>query len=474
VGVNWDVFGNQTTQLRGGTGLFSGRPAYVWISNQLGNTGVLIGEMIVDNTTAFPFTPDPDRYKPAPTGAAAASYELNVTDPDFKFPQVWRSNLALDRRLPFGIVSTTEIVFGTDVNGLYYINANLPAPQGMFTGPDNRPRWVGPSCATPTPGPCVTRLNNALGNQVTNAFVLKNGNDGRSWNFSQSFVRTTGFGLSLRGAYSYGESKNTVDPGSTASTNFSSISQYTNPNTPGLGFSMWSPGHRVFAAATYNREYFDFGSTSISVYWEARHSAIGTPASSRLSYVFAGDMNGDSIAQNDLIYVPRDTSEMNFATFTAGGRTFTAEEQAAAFERYIQQDDYLRTRRGLYAERNAAVLPMLRRADLTITQEIFRNVAGRRNGFEIRADFLNFGNFLNSKWGVGWRPVAAVNSSNQVQILTNPGVDVQGRPNYRLAVVSNQLISRSFERSANTRTEASQNGGTDVYQFMLSVRYSFN
>jgi Carboxypeptidase regulatory-like domain len=474
VGVNWDIAGDQMTQVRGGTGLFSGRPAYVWISNQLGNTGMLIGELVVDNTTAFPFTPDPDRYKPAATGAPASSYELDVSDPDFRFPQVWRSDIAVDRRLPLGIVSTTEFLFSKDVNGLYYINANLPAPQSSFAGVDNRPRWAGPSCATPTVGPCATRLNNAPGNQVTNAFVLKNGNEGRAWNFSQTLAKTAAFGLSVRGSYSYGESKNTVDPGSTASTNFSSISQSGNPNNPGLGFSMWSPGHRVFALATFTREYLSIGSTSISLYWEARNSAVGTPASSRLSYVFAGDMNGDSIAANDLIYIPRDTSEMNFATFTSGTRTFTAEEQAAAFERYIQQDPYLRNHRGNYAERNGVVLPMMRRADLSITQEFFRNVGGRRNGFEIRADFINFANFLNHNWGAGWRPVAAVNQSNQVQILTNPSVDAQGRANYRLALVNNELITNSFQTSINTRTQPYDNGGTDVYQFMISLRYRFN
>ena len=103
VGLNWDVSGDGQTQIRGGTGVFTGRPAYVWISNQIGNTGVLTGFDQLDNTTARPFHPDPNRYKPTtpPTGAPAATYELALTDPDFKFPQIWRSNIAVDRRLPW-------------------------------------------------------------------------------------------------------------------------------------------------------------------------------------------------------------------------------------------------------------------------------------------------------------------------------------------------------------------------------------
>ena len=473
LGINWDVAGDQMTQVRGGTGLFSGRPAYVWISNQIGNTGVLIGERIVDNTTAFPFNPNPDFYKPTTvTGGGASSYALNVTDPDFKFPQVWRSNVAVDRRLPWGIVSTTEYLYAKDVNGIYYINANLPAPQSAFTGPDARPRWVGTPCAAAgQAGGCVTRINNDPGNQVTVNYVLKNANKGSSWNFAETLSRSTAFGLSVRGAYSYGVSKTLVDPESTAATSFGRIATHGDPNNAGVDFSAWSPGHRVFAMATFSREYFSFGRTSISVFWEARHSITAALYSPRLSYVFAGDMNGDSVSANDLIYIPRDTSEMNFVPFAVGGRTFTAEEQAAAFERYIQQDPYLSKHRGEYAQRNGAVLPMARRADLSVVQDVFRNVGGRRNAFQIRLDIVNVGNLINSNWGVGWRPVAAVNNSNQVQILTNPGVDAQGRANYRLALAGGQLLSKSFETSTNV---GSATIPADVYNVMISLRYSFN
>jgi hypothetical protein len=466
VGMNWDVFGDQTTQLRGGGGLFSGRPAYVWISNQIGNTGVLIGESIVLSPgTAFPFNPNPDRYKQPATGAGASSYALNVTDQDFKFPQVWRANVALDRRLPGGVVSTTELLYAKDVNGVYYYNANLPAAQSAFVGADNRPRWVGAAClANGQAGGCVNRINNDVGNVVTTNLVLKNGNDGDSWNFAQTLSKQTGWGLSVRGAYSYGMAKTISDPESTAATSFARNSTSGDPNNPGAQISQFAPGHRVFALVNFSREYFNLGNTSISLFWEARHSTT-VIQSSRLSYVFAGDMNNDAVAANDLIYVPRDQSEMNFSAFTVGTRTFTAAEQAQAFDAYINQDEYLKKRRGQYAERNGAVMPMFRSADLSISQDIFRNIGGQRNGFQIRADFINFFNLLNNKWGVSQRPVAPVNTNNQLQILTNPAVDAAGRATYRLALVNNELIRNTYQTSATT---------SDVYQFMLSLRYSFN
>src|SRR5207253_1297271 len=102
LGFNYDLHGEQKTQIRGGTGIFTGRPAYVWISNQIGNTGVLTGFFQADSTTARPFNPNPDKYKPATvTGAPATSFQLALTDPNFKFPQVWRSNIAVDQRLPW-------------------------------------------------------------------------------------------------------------------------------------------------------------------------------------------------------------------------------------------------------------------------------------------------------------------------------------------------------------------------------------
>ena len=143
LGFNWDVYGDRTTQVRGGTGIFTGKPAYVWISNQIGNTGVLTGFEQLDNTRRRPFNPNPDKYKPTNvTGAPASSYELALTDPDFKFPQVWRSNIAVDQVLPMGLIGTLEFLYNKDVNGIYYINANLPAAQTNFNGVDNRPRWT--------------------------------------------------------------------------------------------------------------------------------------------------------------------------------------------------------------------------------------------------------------------------------------------------------------------------------------------
>ena len=292
--------GKRSTQLRGGTGVFTGKPAYVWISNQIGNTGVLTGFVQAENTRAFPFNPDPDRYKPTNvTGAPAASVDLAVTDEDFKFPQTWRTNVGVDQRLPWGLTATAELIYNRDVNGLVYYNANLPAAQSTFNGPDQRLRWVGTSCAAATATPCATRLNNVAGNQITNAIVLTNANDGKSWNFAGSVKKNLDAGFGIQAAYSYGEAKTLIDPGSVAAGSFTGNAITNDPNNPALAYAASSPGHRFFINASYTKQFFSFGSTSVSAFWN-------TFTGGNTSYLFSGDMNGDSATGNDLIYIPRD------------------------------------------------------------------------------------------------------------------------------------------------------------------------
>lgn len=453
VAANWDIGGRQQTQLRVGTGVFTGPPLYVWISNQLGNTGVLIGEIQVDNTRAFPFDPDPSTYKPANvTGEGANSFELNVTDQNFKFPQVWRSNVGVDQRLPWGMTGTLEFLHTKDINGYAYYNANLPAPQSSLAGVDTRPRWT------------ANRINNTLPNVITNAFVLTNQNEGNSWNIAASVVKTTASGLSFRGAYSYGEAKNTIDPGSTASSSFSNNQHTGDPNNPGVGWSGGTMGPRAYLQASYSKEYFDFGATTISAFWEARPSQQNF--TTRGSYVYNGDINGDGGSINDLIYVPRDASEMNFRPFTSGGRTFTVAEQIAALEAYIAQDPYLKNRRGQYAERGGLPMPVASRIDLSIMQQVFGRIGGKRNSGEIRLDITNFGNLLNSSWGVGDQTVVANSGANSIPLLAGASVDAAtGAVVYQMPVVNNELVTSTFRKSAFL---------SDTYSMLLSFRYTFN
>ncbi|WP_111670936.1 TonB-dependent receptor [Algoriphagus litoralis] len=443
VGFNWDVFQDQRTQVRGGTGIFTGRPAYVWISNQVGNNGILTGFAQFDNTEERPFNPDPDFYKPSEvSGDPAASYELALTESSFKFPQVWRSNIAVDQLLPGGIVATGEFIYSSDVNGIAYYNANLPAASGSFTGPDNRPRWTS---------------GNRINSNIPNAVTLSNQAVGNSWVASVSLEKPFANGLYVKAAYSYSEAKNTVDAGSIASGSWFNNPISGDPNNPGLGFSNNFSGNRIFAVVSYNKDFFKFGNTSVSLFWESVNQGVG-------SYRFSGDLNGDGGTNNDLIYIPANTSEMNFQEFTSGGRTFTAAEQAAAWEAYIQQDEYLSANRGKYAERGGALLPMVSRADFSFAQQLFTNISGKRNSLEFRVDILNVGNLLNKDWGVG----ETFNSTQPLIVPSNSQggpASANGATQYRLRNFGTNLISETYRSTA---------GVSDVWRMQFGLRYIFN
>ena len=447
LGVNWDASGDRSTQVRGGTGIFTGKPAYVWISNQVGNTGVLTGFLSTSTTDNYHFNPNPDAYKPTNvTGAPASTYELALTDPNFKFPQQWRSNVAVDQKLPFGVIATAEGIYGREINGIYYINANQTAPNSSFTGPDDRVRWV------PQTGTNVTRINQ----NVQDATVMKNENKGYNYTVSVSLERALADGFYGKMAYNYGVAKNTVDASSIAYGSWSSNQVPGNANDAPVGFSPTSPGSRFFTSLSYRAEYLNMGATTFSIFWDNYTYGNG-------SYTYSGDMNGDGAAGNDLIYVPRDQSEMNFVPETVGGVTFTAAQQAAAWDHYISQDSYLNSRRGQYAERGGAFLPMVSRADLSVVQSVFANVFDKRQNFEVRLDILNVGNLIDKNWGQAQHFVS-------LQPLTVPStaqggpVNAAGEPQFVMRVINGQLMDHTFDKNATL---------SDVYSFQLGLKYYF-
>ena len=445
-GFNFDLKGEHKTQIRGGTGVFSGSPPYVWISNQVGQNGILTGFRQSDNTTAFPFNPDPNAYKPTTvTGAPAASYELDFTAKNFKFSQVWRTDIAIDQKLPLGIIGTAEYIYNKDINGPNYINANLIAPSATpFVGVDNRPRY-------PT-GSNANRINS----NITAAYVIGNESVGYSWIGAASLERAFGNGFYAKAGYSYGEAFNTIDPGSIAGGSWTNNATAGDPNNPVLAFSGFSPGTRLFVALSKRLEYFKFGATTISVYFNA--NTIGNA-----SYTFAGDLNGDGASNNDLIYIPKDKSEMNFKTLTVlgGGPTFTPAQQAAAWDVVISQDEYLSAHRGEYAKRNAVFLPMVKRADLSVIQEVFGTLKGSRNALQFRLDILNVGNLINKNWGLGQTFVTT-------QPLASPGADANGKATYTLkttGVGANATLITTLRQQTVTQS--------DVYRLQLGGSYTF-
>ena len=461
LGFNWDVFGNQTTQLRGGTGLFTGRPPFVWISNQIGNNGVLTGFIQEDATTNFPFSPDPTTFLPDdPSAFLPSTVQLASTDPDFKFPQIWRTNIAVDQKLPWGLVATAEFIYNKNVNGILYIDGNREAATGTFPGPDNRPQFPGI-------GLSGSALNNALriNDNVSDNTTLTNTSEGFSYSLTFQLEKTFDNGFYAKLAYNYAKSKDLLSAGSIASGSFTRIDAVRGNNDPDLAFSNNDQRHRIIGAFSYRKEYGDFGASEISLFYNAFNQ-------NRYTYTYNGDMNGDGIFGNDLLFVPEDVADLNFEP----NGDLSSTIQANAFNAFIEADPYLRERRGQYVERNGAFLPWLSRIDLTFIQEFFVNVKEKRNTLQFRIDILNFGNLLNSNWGVSQSliqssPLRARGVVTQTDVDNGVfGADRLGQPKYSMATtnlngITVPVLSENIRYNANI---------DQVWQLQFSLRYIFN
>jgi hypothetical protein len=143
-GFNYDVAGKKKTQIRGGSGVFTGRPPYVFISNQVGNNGVLTGYIDSDNkgVTKYGFTANPGQYYIPSTPTLPSTFDLAFTDKNYKFPQVWKTNIAIDQKLPLGFVGSAEILLNRTINAVHYYNANQDVPVGTLSGVDTRAKFA--------------------------------------------------------------------------------------------------------------------------------------------------------------------------------------------------------------------------------------------------------------------------------------------------------------------------------------------
>ncbi len=386
LGFNWDVNGDNTLQLRGGSGLFTGRFPFVWLGNQV-------------------------------QGVDFFFYQ--VVDPDFQFPQVWRTNIGVDKQFENAVVLTADFSYTKEINAAHVQNWGLDAPSGNLTGPDSRPVYLNSDKSQIFGGP-------------TNAYVFTNSDQGRIINASVKAQKTWDDGLYALLAYSYLNAKevNSIEAEITGDA-FAANAISGNSNDDVLAFSRYGDTHRFIGVAS---KAFSFG-TTISTFFE--YASGG-----RYNYIYGGDINNDGSSINDLLYIPT-AAEVSQMTFSGGG-------QAEAFEAFIQQDDYLSDNRGSYAERYGALAPWKGRWDVKLLQDIR---LAPKNVLQLSIDVLNIGNLVNSDWGVVEEP-----GFNQ---LIGVSVDADSNPTY------------TFD-PGRTSTYTPATDARSRWRAQVGVRYIFN
>jgi hypothetical protein len=459
----WDLFGDKSLIIRGGSGLFTGRIPYVYLTNIPTNSGMYQYSASVSNTSSginmsnFLFNPNPQAYNPFynnglpanyfPTVAGSvASADFVVTDPDYKFPQVWRTDLAMDKQLGNNWKFTVEALFTKDINATYMFDANMKAPDAKVTTGSYTRGYFSSSAAR------------KINSNINNAIVLGSTSKGSTFVFTTQIQKsfTKGFSGSL--AYTYTFAQNlTENPGSQASSVYVGNVTDRTLNDLTLGNTFFAVPHRLIGFVSYRFEYIKHLASTFTLVYEGARSG-------KYSYVYNGSVNNQGVNTANLMYIPRDATnpaEIVFVNrnYTINGQTvtYTAAQQAALFEAYINQDKYLRKHRGQVAERNGAQLPWYDRVDLKFIQDVFTNIGSRRHTIQFSADIFNVLNLLNKSWGI--RKINAIqNNPLTVSSVTN------GIPSFYITPYQGAPVSQTFINNVSTST---------TWVIQLGLRYIF-
>ena len=458
LGFNYDVLGDRSLTLRGGTGIFTGRVPFVWLTNMPTNAGVLQNTVELDYAGVAPwignirFHPEDKYYyvNNVPVGGEStfintpkdgAPSSFALVDKDFKMPSVWRSSFGADYKIPNSVFTlTTDILYTRDVNSVFQYGANRKESTARMT---NQDRVFYPNAASYT-------YNNKIG--ANNATVLTNSDTkGTAFSATVGANMRTWKGLSGSVFYTFSEAKEiSANAGSSASSAWTASPTVDSPNQQDLSISNFSVPHRIVANISYNIK-----NTTIGVYYSGANQG-------RFSYYYSNDVNGDGIA-NDLMYIPKAGEAVKFAPITSGsGATmttlFTAAQQSAAFDQFIA-DNGLEEYRGQILPRNEFLLPWSNRFDVRIAQNIFTNMVQKGDKVAITLDVLNFGNLLNSDWGIQDNTV----SSYGAAVLGRSG-SVSADPSFTMLRDGANLVKGATRPASNRFT---------TWSAMLGFKYSF-
>ena len=458
VGFSWDVLGDNSLKLRGGTGLFSGRLPLVFFTNMPTNSGmvqyqaklngdgknggvktdmsqfaggILKREELLEKLLDMGY---PNKISPK-DGTVPA--EISAVDPKFKMPQVWKTSLAVDYTIPtsFPFTVSAEGIFNKTVNGVVLRDWSVMSTEGFarFNGADNRPIYEN------------YQQKDAKGNNLPSAYVLENTHKGYGYSGTLTVNMRPIEAISLMAAYTHTVSKEVTGmPGSNASSVLNYIGTVYGPNNPGLHNSEYVTPDRLVASATIN----DKSNNHFSLIYEAWRGG------SNYSYMTANDMNGDGY-NYDLIYIPTDEQVAN------GDFRFVSEDDAARFMDYVHADKYLSKNQGKYAETYSVYSPWVHRLDFSYKHDFKVKAGNSMNTLQLCVDVKNVLNMFNSNWGVSKYMNPALGEG---RILKYEGYDQDGYATFSTPSAVNP----------NTQVWNKSIGIGQCWYASVGIKYMFN
>ena len=395
IGFTWDILGNNSLKLRGGTGLFAGRLPLVFFTNMPTNSNMvqMVGSISTKYENGLPSEVDPllasfagkmitnsaDLVKKLnsldpkafPTKISpedgALGRNVQAVDPSFKMPQIWKTSIALDYQFPvsFPMTLSGEFIYNKTVNGVCLSNWNIEEPAGwaQFNGADNR--FIYPDDYKYT---------------KTDAYVLTNTNRGYGHTANVMFNISPIPALDLTASYTHTVSKElTGMPGSNAESAFTYTPTVNGPNFAPLHNSEYVTPDRFFVSLRFN----DKCSNHFSIFYQAWRGG------NNYSYMYDNDLNGDNY-NYDAMYIPKNDTEIRFST----------PEDKDRYWSYANNDPYLSANKGKYAEGYSVYSPWTHKIDLRYTRDFKVKTAKSTNILQLNVDIKNIANLFNSNWGV--------------------------------------------------------------------------
>ena len=459
VGFSWDVFGDKSFKVRGGTGLFSGRLPLVFFTNMPTNGGMVQYQAQINakNAKAKGFSMDvfkgglvtdaegkatiaalynklislgyPSTVKPEDGTVPSA---VNGVDPKFKMPQVWKTSLAFDYSFPtsFPMSFTAEGIFNKTINAVAISDWSMKNVGGFarFNGADNRPIYP-------------TGFRNG-----TKAFVLENTDQGYGWSASAQFNMRPIESLSFMAAYTHTVSKEiTGMPGSAAESAFTYVPTNEGPNYIKLHNSQYVTPDRVVASLTHH----DKSGNHYSFIYEAWRGGYN------YSYMTTNDMNGDGY-NYDALYIPTD-DEVASRQFR-----FVSADDQTRFMDYVHNDKYLSKHQGQYAEGYSVYSPWVHRVDFSYKHDFTVKCGKNTNTLQLCFDLKNVLNLFNSSWGVSKYLNPEIGSD--ARILKFEGVDAEGYATF----------STPSAISGSTQTFVPNHALGQCWYASVGIKYLFN
>lgn len=458
VGFTWDVFGNKSLKVRGGTGLFAGRLPLVYFTNMPTNSGMIqniatavttykngvvnyrdprldnfAGGITTDRAEIIsklgaPTTITPDEGA-VPSSIAGVAH-------NFKMPQVWKTSIGVDYIIPvnFPWTVTGEFTYTKKINDVmltnYNINTEDVANWSRLSGADNR-------LVYPSQFNYYSRAINGV--NVNDACVLKNTHKGHGMTFNVTTNLTPLENLDIMFAYTHTVMKEVSGmPGSNATSAWAGLYTVNGPNLAGVQNSYYVIPDRIIASVSYTWKKHDHFSLFYQGYSPAGYS-----------YFYQGDLNGDGIS-NDLMYIPRNDNEIKFSS----------DADREAYWKYANQDSYLKNHKGEYAEAYSARAPWVHRFDFEWRHDFTLRTGSINHKLELSAAIANIGNLFNSKWGVEKN---MANSGNG-QILKVDRIE-NGQPIFSMRKVNGEYPTQTW--SFNKVYD-------QCWRMQIGVKYYFN